>query len=222
MKKFSYQIIVGSIIVIIGILLLLQTTGILQTNPLRFIPSLFIIIGIYALLKSRFRDITGPLTLITIFTIVQLWALNIITTATIFTWWPVIIIVIGIGILLSKVRGPAPPDEYTDKMDVLAIFSDTKRTIKSKTFHGGEVTSIFGDVNLDLRDSEVKKTPAHINVVSIFSDVDIWVPDNWNVRMETVPLLSDVKDHTGQKGEAEKPQLVITGFALFSDVILRD
>jgi hypothetical protein len=53
--KISYQTIFGAIILIFGILLLFRTTGIYDTGQLlRYIPSLFVLLGIYALWKTVF------------------------------------------------------------------------------------------------------------------------------------------------------------------------
>jgi len=225
MKKISYQIIFGVIIIIIGILLLLQTTGIYDTGQfLIYIPSLFILLGIYALWKSRFRNITGPLILIFVFGIIQLLNLNIISPSDISRWWPIILIIIGIGFLLNRIRGPARKDEYIDEIDLLAIFGGVDSLIKSKAFQGGGVTAIFGGVDLDLKDSKIKESPVYVNVIVLFGGVDIKVPDDWNVKIEAIPLLGGVDEERPRrkKTESEVPDLIVTGFAAFGGLSIKD
>lgn len=220
MKTNSAQLILGIIIIIFGILALLGTTEILPVSLIGLIPLIFILLGFYALIKSRFRNITGPIFVIALFTLILLVVLDIITWDVFFRLlWPIIIIIIGIGVL-SKIREPAPEDEYTATGDMLTFFGDNHRTIKSEKFQGVDITAIFGDVKLDLQDAEIKDSPARIKMVAIFSDVKIKVPENWNVRIETVPVLGDIE--TRQREEDENPDLIITGFLMLGDLIIRD
>jgi predicted membrane protein len=170
--KPSYQALFGAILLILGILLLLRTTGIYDTEQLlKYIPFLFILLGLYALLKSGFSNISGPIILITIFGVLQLLILDIITWETISSWWPVLIIIIGIGILANRTQTRLISRNDTEKVDLFSFFSDDKRSANSGNFRGGDITSIFGELRLDLRNSKVEEKPARINAISMFAEV---------------------------------------------------
>lgn len=220
MKKVSSQIFLGIIIIVVGIFLLLRSTGIIDMGSIfRFLPSIFILIGIYSLIKSRFRNITEPLLLITIFTVIQLWILNIITLGNILSWWPLILIIIGVGIILSRLRGPLKEEDIQEKMDIFTFFGEVKRNIKSNNFQGGDITAVFGEINLDLRDAALSETP-RINVVSLFAEVNIKVPAEWNVNLDTQQILADVQDK--RKESPVKEELIIGGLAIFSEINIRN
>ena len=51
----------GAVIVLLGVLLLANTTGTFDTSDLLlYVPSLFVVAGVYALVRSRFHDLFGP------------------------------------------------------------------------------------------------------------------------------------------------------------------
>ncbi|MBU4534576.1 MAG: cell wall-active antibiotics response protein [Euryarchaeota archaeon] len=220
MKKFPSQIILGIIIIVVGILLLLRSTGIIDMgNVIRFLPSIFILIGIYSLIKSKFRNITESLLFITLFTVIQLWILNIITLGNILAWWPIILIIIGVGIILSRLRGPPGEEDSHQKLDIFTFFGEVKRNIKSNNFQGGDITAVFGEINLDLRDATLSETP-RINVVSLFAEVNIKVPEEWNVNLDTQQILADVQDKS--KESPANDEITVGGLAIFSEVNIRN
>jgi predicted membrane protein len=226
--KPSYQALFGAILLILGILLLLRTTGIYDTEQLlKYIPSLFILLGLYALLKSGFSNISGPIILITIFSVIQLLILDIITWETISNWWPVLIIIMGIGILANRTQNRSISRNDTEKVDLFSFFSDDKRASNSGNFRGGDITSIFGEVSLDLRNSKVEEKPARINAISIFAEVNIRAPENWKIQMEVLPILGEAEDERPRSAartgvDTEKPDLIVTGFAAFGEVSIQD
>ncbi|MFY9200893.1 MAG: DUF5668 domain-containing protein, partial [Methanosarcina flavescens] len=154
MAKISYQTIFGAIVLIIGVLLLFRTTGIYDTvQLLKYIPSLFILLGLYALWKSKLSSLSGPIILIVVFTTLQLLVLNLISWNIIASWWPLSIIFMGIGILADRRGRSFVSRKSTETIDLFVVFGGVESTNVSKNFQGGDITAIFGGVDLDLRDS---------------------------------------------------------------------
>lgn len=226
MTKLSNQIIFGIIILLVGILFLISNLGIYDTgNLLLYIPSLFVVLGIYSLIKSRFQNISGPLTMIIIFGVIQLLVLNIISWSDIASWWPLIIIFIGLGIIYNHYRKSSPKIEQQDKIDLIAILGGVDNTIKSPEFKGGDITALLGGVDVDLRDSKVGDQPAVINATAILGGVDIKIPENWEVKMQIIPILGGVDDERKRRdieAEKSKPDLIIQGFVALGGVSITD
>ncbi|MDY9925629.1 LiaF transmembrane domain-containing protein [Methanosarcina sp.] len=228
MAKISYQTIFGAIILIFGILLLFRTTGIYDTGQLlRYIPSLFVLLGIYALWKSGFSNIAGPIILITIFTTLQLLILDLISWETISRWWPALVILMGIGILVNRKGRPFPSRRGTETVDLLAILSGVDADSSSEYFRGGDITAIFGGVDLDLRGSKIKEPPARINVISMFGGIDVRVPEEWQIEMDVLPILGSAEDErprnsVRKENSTGKPDLIVTGFAAFGGFSIKD
>lgn len=226
-KGISNQAFFGTILLIIGTLFLLKTTGIYNTSKLLiYIPSLFILLGIWALFKSNFKNIAGPIILILIFGIIQIETLDLIPGLSLSNLWPLVLIIIGIGVLINRLGRAPSVESETDKIDLIAILGGNDSSITSKSFLGGDLTAVLGGVNLDLRDSEIESSPIEINVFVMFGGADIKVPEDWSVRMDVLPFLGGASDERPRskerKGEKEKPDLIVTGFAAFGGVSVKD
>lgn len=234
MKRISYQVIFGAILLILGVLLLLNTAEIYDTSGfVIYIPSLFVLLGLYGLVKSGFQSIGGPLILIAVFGTIQLIILEYITTDYLL---PIIIIAIGIGFLLSRFRRPTSRAMVTDTIDLMAIFGGVETRCTSQSFQGGEASAIFGGVDLDLREAVVRTPPAEIQVVALFGGIDIRVPDGWEVRMNVVPILGGAEDERPRRNireaqgaddetrreKSDQPDLIVNGFVAFGGLSIND
>lgn len=228
MSKVSYQAIFGAIILILGVLLLLRTTGIYDTGQLlRFIPSLFILLGLYSLWRGGFSNLAGPIILITIFTTIQLLVLDLISWETVSRWWPVLVILIGIGILADRKGRSFPSRKGNETVDLFAVLGGVNAASNSVNFRGGDITAIFGGVDLDLRDSRIKDPPAKIHIITMFGGVDIKVPEEWRIKMEVLPVLGGADDerprsYARKETDEENPDLIVTGFVAFGGFSIKD
>ncbi len=58
--RLSSQVVIGALIVLVGLVLLLETTNVYDADYLfRYIPSLFVILGLFVMVRSRFRNISA-------------------------------------------------------------------------------------------------------------------------------------------------------------------
>lgn len=157
MKRISYRAVLGVILLIIGVLLLLEAADVYDTERvLVYIPSLFVLLGIYLLVKSSFRNMTGPVVFILLFGTIQVIALDIISLDFLL---PIAVIAVGLALLLSRYHRPSSEENGEEGVDLLAIFGGVDSRSTSRSFRGGEATAIFGSVKLDLRDAAVHDPP---------------------------------------------------------------
>ncbi|MDG6250096.1 LiaF domain-containing protein [Methanocalculus sp.] len=233
MKRISYQIIIGTILLILGVLLLLRAAGIYDTGQLLvYAPSLIVLFALIALIKSGFRSVSGPLILIVIFGTIQLVLLGHASPDVIL---PVIIIAVGLGFIFNRIRRPSIRERVTDKVEMMAILGGVESRNSSKAFRGGEMLAIFGGAELDLRDAQVHDPPAEIQVFTLFGGTEIRVPEGWNVRMTVLPVLGGAEDERRRprvggdgaaggsfQGTSGQPDLIITGFVAFGGVTVKD
>ena len=75
--------------------------------------------------------------------------------------------------------------------DISAIFGGRKVTYQNEPFTGANINSIFGGVELNLRDAYMN---GHIDiqVTCVFGGVEIFVPDNVRVEVNSVPIFGGV------------------------------
>lgn len=219
------QFLLGVLVVLIGLLLLLETTGLLETEDfLVYTPSLFVLIGLWALVQSRFRNLVGPLVLVGVAGAAQLVALDYATVDDVVVFWPLLLVAFGLSILLGQVRSRVreTDDAFTS---AFAAFGGVEKRNTSNRFEGADLTAIFGGTELDLRDATVAEGPARINAVALFGGVDVIVPREWNVQLDVLPILGGASDDRPRREADQRHEeidLVVTGFAAFGGVTITD
>jgi predicted membrane protein len=219
----SVQILFGSLVVVLGALLLLDTTGVFPTSTLLlYAPSLLVVVGVWALFQSRFQNIVGPVVFITIGAASQAIVLDFATIDEVIVFWPLLVIAFGLSVVLGTYRAKtvATEDAY---MSIFAVFGTVERIVTSKTFEGANLTAIFGSVEVDLRDVDITDRPARINAVALFGAAEVTVPRDWNVQMEVLPVLGAAEDSRRRYDSiSDEVDLVVGGFTAFGAIEVRD
>ncbi len=218
----SMRTLLGLGFVLLGMLFLLDTTNVIDTGSLaKWIPSLFILLGVFRLVSSGFKDMTGSLVLIGIALIVQLAVLDLIDQL-----WPVVLIILG-AVILFRGRGPnvrqapasnapASPSMIANDVDVMAVLGGVDRRVTSSAFRGGRATAVMGSANIDLRDAAIAERPATLDITTIMGGIDIRVPADWHVRIDAMALAGAATDERRDRQTPTDgpPHLVITGIVL--------
>lgn len=227
-RNLTGRLTTGFIIIAIGVALLLSTTGYVEIRSVwGWIPALFVFIGAWALVRSGFRNLVAPIMIIAIAGVFLLRNLGLIADGTISTWWPLFVVLFGILVMINRSRRRqrvrlegAAAREAT----AIAIFGTDERRPVTDKFGGGELVAVFGDARLDLLESGVAVPPATVETVSIFGDVEIRAPDEWNVQLETMNIFGETIDrrrNSEERSRTDTPDLIVTGFSLFGDIEVR-
>lgn len=130
------------------------------------------------------------------------------------TFWPLILIAIGLKILWDIKRDPEPkiigeasrqnwqrdPSQKaryksTVKRDILSesnIMGDVKVTVESDDFKGGSVNTVFGDTRLDLSGIVISSGEQTLRISGVFGDVRIDTPKNLPLRVSGNTLAGDI------------------------------
>lgn len=217
------QFLLGAIVVLVGVLLLLHTTDTVQTGEfLLYVPSLFVLLGVWILVQSRLRSLVGPVVLIGVTGAWQLVALGFATVDQVVVYWPVFLIALGLSIALGQFRSTVT-ETKADLTSGTAVFGGVEKRNTSKAFTGGELTALFGGTTLDLRDAAVAEGPARIDATAMFGEVEIVVPRDWNVRLDVVPVLGGASDDRPRsEHDHDEIDLIVTGFAAFGGISITD
>jgi len=152
--------------------------------------------------------------------------------------WPVVIIALGAIFILrprnrrfgrnSKQRIWMDEDVSTvngreDFTDLTIVFGSSKKTIESKKFAGGDITSVFGGAELDLTNADIEGK-ATIDVTAIFGGVELIIPSNWTIKSEVVSIFGSVQDNRIQSAAlTQNPEkvIILDGTALFGGIEIR-
>lgn len=221
------------IVIVAGALLLLKGVGFLPWEVSRILLSwqmLLIVIGVFNIFSMQHK-VSGYI-LVGIggfFMLDKLFYLNV------GFWqvaWPLVLIGIGIAILLNyrknqgqgygfSDKGGTHNDGYGDDVDYLdevTIFSGTEKTITSRNFRGGRITSIFGGSEINLTQAELSADKNTIEVLSIFGGSTLIVPADWDIKVNVTAVFGGFSDKRYKRTNVEKDYskvLRVQGVVLF-------
>lgn len=225
MTRSTGRLVTGGLIVALGLVLLVGTTGVFPTATLwDWFPALFVVIGAWALVRSGFRNLTGPVLVIAIAGAFLLRNLGILPEGTIGTYWPVFIILFGLLVIFGRHRRHVQHGDVLSNGELteFAVFGSSRSAVASKTFAGGDVVSIFGENDIDLRDAAVENPPAVLDTMTIFGSTEVRVPSEWTVQVDALGIFGATDDKRRTVGGEGEPDLVITGLVIFGALELHD
>jgi len=215
--------VIGVILVLVGAFLIMRNTGVFPGFIDHIIfswPMLLVTIGLVLTLGSS-ENKTGGIIVMAVgafFLVPHIFR----ETFDFNMFWPAVFILIGLIFIFSKRRGwhgaASISQTGDDYIDVLNIFSGGERQIVSDNFKGGKITSIFGGSEIDLTQTRLAPGISELEIACVFGGTTIIVPNDWNVKIEVVPVLGGFGDerklNIGRPVDTSR-QLVIKGAVVF-------
>lgn len=105
-------------------------------------------------------------------------------------------------------------------LDLTAVLGGFQRKVTTQDFRGGDITTVMGGVDLDMRTASLNGT-AVVNVFALMGGISIKVPTDWTVELEGTPILGGFDEKTMQPKDASK-RLVVRGTAIMGGVEIRN
>ncbi len=223
---------VGIIIVIFGLLYMLRNMYLINEDTWRLIfswPMLLVAIGVVNIGDRKYS-----------------WGLLLITVGVLFladrfypyqlmrTYWPVIIILVGLSLIFSKSfrsrhlsrwnhwQNPNQNNYQTedlnmdgDYIDETAFFGGVERSIHSQNFKGGKIVSIFGGSKIDLTQCQLAPGSNSIEMTAIFGGSTLIIPNDWNVKLESFNAFGGFSDKRRNVNVDYSKLLIIKGSNIF-------
>jgi len=211
----------GIVLLIVGLVYLLDNFNLIHDYiPYYFFSweMLFIVIGFAMLITGKrsgfvFLIIGGFFLLPDIIHIPRWYVRN---------WWPLILIIIGVYLLVRKGRiGSFRRDSEAsdnDSMDDVNIFGGGDRLISSQNFRGGKTTSIFGGSNINLQNAKLSADDNVIDIFTLFGGVDFIIPSDWTIKVDVFSIFGGFSDKRGKveaTSDAPEKTLHLKGFIMF-------
>lgn len=219
----------GALVVMVGILFLLNSTGVADLDwLLNWWPSLIILYGVWRLVANRFRRLFWPIVLIVIGAFLQLGQLGFDISWD--RYWPVALIAVGILILGGGLRKRSrrrrhpttcpnsstiidvdvSTSQDTDDDTLHAVVGSQDRVI-SGDFQSGSINVVMGSGTLDMRDARIVNRPATLEVSVVIGEVKIRVPADWNVRIVNSIQVGEAEDIRARQNNDDNPDLIVKG-----------
>lgn len=240
-RSAAYQLTVAVVLIAFGTLLFLDNIGVLPIQRIyEYWPVILIAFGgakliyrptLIGALWSLFLIATGSL-----FLLVNLDILHIRHDNT----WPLSLLFITFGFLaliktldrrsvtlrqaqLPNINVAANPDVLNESVTLGSI----ERRVESNNFQGGELHSVLGSMEIDLRRAQFPPgaRSATLIVDCVLSSAEIRIPDTWRVSVQAQSMLGNVDNRTiaprADNGN-ELPTLIIAGNCVLGSVELEN
>ena len=230
------SLIVAIVLITAGALLFLDNIGILSVNLWDYWPVILIAVGLAKLTRSRqssehlwgvFMIVFGALFL--------LGTLNIVTVRSWDRGWPISLLLIALGCVAliktvesnnaarPRIGYPPPPINSTNPLDEHAVFGSVQRRYDNDVFPGGNIQSVFGHVEVDLRGArnDAKSSPVRVHLESVFGSIKLRVPQTWKIEVHIDGVFGSLEDKTIPVMAAqglEPVRLLLTGNYVFGSV----
>ena len=213
------RLLLGLVVLALGVLYLLDAAGALDAGEAvdDWWPTVIIAMGVFQLVEEPRRPV-GPLILSGIGIALLLSTADVLDSDYV---WPLVLIVVGLGILTRMHARPLTPTaHHSELVRASGVFSGADVASHSSCFRGAALTAVFGGAKLDLRGATPAPEGAQINATAVFGGVDIIVPRGWNVIVSGTPILGGVEDKTDRTEAlpADAPTLTVDGLAVFGGV----
>jgi predicted membrane protein len=229
----------GLIIVAVGAVLLAKKAGADLPHWLFTWQMALITFGVFVGAKHRFRD-WGWLVPVAIGSVFL--ADKFIEDISIEQFfWPIIIIFIGLVMIFKPKRSrdgvwrrwnekhqeqfSAMSSQNTEEdfINAVTIFGGAKKVIISKDFKGGETTTFFGGVEINLTQADINGR-AELELTQVFGGTKLVVPSNWKIQTEELVSVFGGLDDKRKNITTPDPDktLVLKGTCIFGGIDIKN
>lgn len=227
-RDYQGRIFAGILIIVIGTLFLLGNLGKIDVGDLlsEYWPLILIVIGLWHILVHNFRQLGTGIILIAIGGAFMLIKWGILGIDFWKFFWPALIISVGLWILFKPrfkgYEGKIPGFKEAD-LDDFVLFAGIKRRLESKEFHGGKATALFGGIEIDFYNAKLAGNQATVDLTAMFGGIDVRVPRNWKVVVDSHALLGGVDDkHKTDSPDQIEATLFIKATAIFGGIDIKN
>jgi hypothetical protein len=224
------RLIFGFFVIALGVLFTLANLGMLEAGEvLRWWPAVLVAYGVSRLagLYCRQKLVIGA-----VFTFVG--TLLLLREAGLqapdpWDFWPVLLVAVGFSMVVGTLRRTriadlpvAPGAEDDSAFSTFVMWSGIERKVGSPDLRGGDVTAIMGGAEIDLRQAKMPGGRAVVDVRVLWGGVELFVPEDWKVTVEALPLLAGIEDATRAPAGEARGHLIVKGLVLMGGVEIKN
>ena len=215
-------------------------------------PAFLIAVGLWGLLAGGFRFRFFPLVILAVGVAFLLSNLDLLDWSGRLIW-PAVLIVVGLALLSRQRFSPrrsrrssrssrtsqasaevieggssAGQEETRDQerergFRASYFFSGGKEQATSPEFSGGEISVVFGGMELDLREASLVHGKAVLEVTVVCGGLELRVPREWRVAIDTTTLFGGTEVKRSQPSSSQATgELTITGTVVFGGIEVKD
>ncbi|MFP5393684.1 MAG: LiaI-LiaF-like domain-containing protein [Gammaproteobacteria bacterium] len=220
------QVLSGLIVIAFGVLFLLDNFHVLEfSRVISFWPSLLFVLGVFKLLDTRSSNgymVAGSLMGAGVLLMLHNMGLLRLNWGML---WPSILIAVGGAVVVRALGGRQREESLKAADDDSVIESTTilgsmQRRVSTPDFRGGEITTIMGGCNLDLRGSSIQGDVV-LHVFAAMGGIVIKCPPDWTVVLQGMPFMGGFEEKTVRPADQSK-RLIVKGWVVMGGVKVRN
>ena len=215
MATVSTKLIIGAFLTALGIILTLDNFRLIQGDDyLVWWPMVFVAIGLMKIAGGGSR--VAAVILILIGAWLTAYQHGVIRV-TFFDLWPLILIGAGV-VMVARALGMKAIHLPERAGDIHWGVLNVRKIVETRRdYRGGRYAAFMGGFELDLTHAEIPESPAVIETYAIWSGTEIYIPYEWDVVGEVIPVMGafEMKLRGGQRSEK---RVIVRGFALMAGI----
>ncbi len=224
MKTSLVRILAGLLVVLVGVAFLFSNLDVFSIGDIlrHWWPMLIVATGLLIGLADFRKNYLWSLLIVGFGVIWQLQQLEIIAVNPWQLFWPAVIVVIGISIILTRENTKVPrAASISAAQGVTAILSGADVKIADKQFEGTRAVAILGGAVLDLRKATITNK-AIVEVTCMLGGIEIRVPKDVIVKSETLNIAAGTEDTSDRDVRSDAPTLIVTGNVFLGGVEIKN
>ena len=221
MRSSPWRTLAGILLVALGALFLLQQAGLAQAGEIlgRTWPLAIILFGLLQLWASPARPVV-PAIVIVVGLVLLGTSLGLIPDSAPAFLWPLALIAVGAWILFKRASFMRRSGDNLDVVDSFVMFGSVGARSRSQQFRGGSAIAMFGEIKLDLRESQPDSVRTTLDATAVFGAIVIRVPREWRVEVSGAPVFGVINNQATAEGSLSEDSrtLRVDALAVFGEV----
>ncbi len=123
-------------------------------------------------------------------------------------------------------KASAVNQDYSgERIDIFCLLSGADYSTRSLNLTGGNVVTILGGADIDIRDADTQADEIVLEITSVMGGVDLKVPAHWQVIIQVVPVMGGISNKTtclAERMNLPKKRLLITGTVVMGGIDVRN
>lgn len=143
------------------------------------------------------------------------------------TYWPLLLIIVGV-MIIAKIGsgkrgfGCAHNKKVVDttagndgRINKVVTFGGSESIFLDPVFNGGNISTTFGGVIIDLRKTTLPEGETILDVSALFGGVQLYIPDGWYIDNRLQTIMGGVDDKRRVFDVDHSRKLILQGTLIF-------
>jgi len=237
-KRISGPVLIGLLLIVLGAVWVLNNTRVLDFEITEWWPLILIVIGVVHLINRRRFFVFSGWLLIGLGVVFLLAENGVLDWPEVWKYWPVILVIIGLSIIFQGVKfrkhrdydygkdEDIGPDEAEssdeERLHESAIFGGWSKRITARNFRGGDISVVFGSLEIDLREAKLSEKGGLLDISAVFGGVELFIPDSWVIEDRSSGIFGGVEYKCANTRSNSGNRLILKVSAVFGGIEIKN